>query len=162
MSNAEQPPVQPKEPTPTQIADIVGSVTVLLNPDNSVTLIPEVGKVNRLVQNMLWTLVAPEGTTFADPAIVFAGSVDRGQPPPPLPAGYTPFTGTVTKLNEVQVYADFGSVLNPGNPVKHYRYDIWLDQGSGPIKVDNFFAALDHVHNRLRKIDPDMENEPKP
>ncbi len=163
MSNVEQPSVQPIQPTPTQVAEIVGSVTVLYNPDNSVTLIPDVGKVNRLVQNMLWTLVAPEGTIFADTAIVFAGGAGTSsQPPPPLPVGYTPFTGTVKKLNEVQVYTDFGSVVNPGDPVKHYRYDIWVDQGSGPIKVDNFFAALDHVHNRLRKIDPDMENEPKP
>jgi hypothetical protein len=150
-------------PTAAQIAEIVGSVTVIFNPDNSVTLIPDVGKVNRLVQTMIWTLVAPEGTTFASTAIIFAGMAGvEGQPPPPLPQGFTAFTGTVTRLNEVQVQARFGTIIPRGNPMLQYRYDIWVDQGGGPIKIDTFFAAVDHVHNRLRKIDPDMENEPQP
>jgi hypothetical protein len=175
MSNVEQQPVQITEPTPQQIADIVGTVTVLhyrtIDNENGYTLIPDVGKINRLIQNMLWTLVAPGGITFADVPIVFAGSevFPPKQPPPPLPFGYTAFTGTVTRWDDLRVSVDFGNVLSPGDPVKRYRYDIWVNQPNTDdntktdlIKIENFYAALDHVHNRLRKIDPDMENEPKP
>jgi hypothetical protein len=171
MSNAEHQPVQITEPTPQQIADIVGTVTVLhyrtIANENGYTLIPDVGKINRLIQNMLWTLVAPSGITFADVPIIFAGSevFPPNQPPPPLPDGYTPFTGTVTRWDDLRVSVDFGNPLwAPGEPVQRYRYDIWVNQGTtaDPIRIENFYAALDHVHNRLRKIDPDMENEPKP
>jgi hypothetical protein len=171
MSKVEQPPIEPPEPTPIQVAEIVGTLTVYYNKDKSVTLIPDTGKVDRRIQNMLWTLVAPEGVTFADVPIIFAGTINNpsGQPPPPLPDGYTAFTGTVTKWDDVRVSADFENILPHDAAILKYRYDIWINQPKPDdstqtdlIKIENFYAALDHVHKQLREIDPDMENEPKP
>jgi len=129
--------------------DIKGSVTIILKPDNTATLVPPVGKLDRAVQTMQWTLVAPRGTKFADPGIVF-------NPPPPLPPNFMPWPGSPpVRVNDFQYRADVNTIV-PDGPSQFYRYDIWVDQGQGLIRIAGWVASDG------TSIDPDMENQPQP
>lgn len=132
--------------------DIKGSVTVVYDPSTGkATLIPTLGLLDRKIQNMQWSLVAPEGWTFADPGIVF-------NPPPPLPPDFLPWPGSrpVRDPDECQVQARVDRQVD-GPESEKYRYDIYLHPPHGiDIKVTTF------VDERGNPIDPDVENQPQP
>lgn len=131
-------------------SNIVGSVTILFDPEaGQAELIPPLGALDRKIQNMQWSLVAPEGFTFSDPGIVF-------NPPPPLPDGFVPWPGDrpVRDADKCQVRAKVNKKVDE---TEMYRYDIYVTDPQG-MKIQ-IGRCVDKFGN---PIDPDMENRPQP
>lgn len=136
--------------------EIMGSVTIIYNTEGQHQLIPELGLLDRHVQTMQWTLVAPAGFRFEFPGIVF-------NPPPPLPEGFSPWPGgEIIRENDCQLRASVNFPAPDGQPQK-YRYDIWINRpgDTGEIVEKMEFVSFD-PERVGQKIDPDMENDPKP
>lgn len=142
---------------------IKGSVTININKDGTVTLVPPVGVLDRNIQTMQWSLVAPERFKFAADPIVFQTS--------DLPPGYilwTPPGEAPVRENDWQVRAKANYKVpkeDPPLPPVKYRYDIFVDEtitegDGGTTTAHRKLAALHPA--TLEKIDPDMENEPQP
>jgi hypothetical protein len=118
---------------------IKGSITIIYDPDtDQAHLIPERGKIDKTVQVMQWTLIAPEGYTFDDPGIVFL----------PPPEGFTNWPGEppVRDADKCQVRAKANKKVSE---IERYRYDIFLCRPEG-------------CGHRPIIVDPDMENQPEP
>jgi hypothetical protein len=128
-----------------------GSVTVTVTIDGQAATImidPATGVLDRNIQIMQWSLVAPSGVTFADPGVTFINSN--------LPAGFSPWPGFAPlNENDCQVLAD-ANFLPPGPDVVKYKYELnFLGLPSS--------TTVQFVHPVTgESIDPDMENQPQP
>jgi hypothetical protein len=138
---------------------IKGSVTITIDDQGKGALDPVLGVLDRNIQVMQWSLVAPANFRFSTPPIVF--QKDN------LPPGYSPWPGDVpSKENDWQVRANVDSKVDES---QRYRYDIYVDVTStandGSTGVERRKLIVHRVDDNdvhCEEIDPDMENQPQP
>lgn len=139
---------------------IKGSVTINIASDGTVTLVPPLGKLDRNIQWMQWTLAAPANYKFAAVPIVFQTT--------DLPPGFIPWSppgDPPQRESDWQVRAKANLRVDHGQPAVFYRYDIDVDvtitDENGGTRVEHRRLSALHPAT-LERIDPDMENEPQP
>jgi len=139
---------------------IKGSVTINIDDEGTAILVPPLGVLDRNIQTMQWSLVAPGEFKFAPDPIVFQ---TKGLPP-----GYRPWTPPgqpPVRENDWQVRAQANLKVEKGDPPVKYRYDIYVDVSTtgedGSVNFERRKISVLHPET-LEKIDPDMENQPQP
>ncbi|HEX2834791.1 MAG TPA: hypothetical protein VHW00_17390 [Thermoanaerobaculia bacterium] len=142
---------------------VKGSVTIIVDTTGKAELDPPLGLLDRNIQTMQWSLVAPEEFKFSDPPIVFQSEG--------LPPGFVSWPGdTPAKENDWQVRAKVNKKVDKP---EFYRYDIFVDVQTSStnggvrverrkLKVHRAVEATEAEHEHKEKIDPDMENQPQP
>lgn len=128
-----------------------GSVTINYNAEGHHTLEPPMGVLDRNVQTMQWSLVAPENVKFATQGILF--DVDP-------PAGYSLWPGDDPVREDAWQYRAKVNLKMPELPVQLYRYDIRLEIEGVVTKIDVFKPGPDGTFIKI--IDPPIENQPQP
>lgn len=130
---------------------IKGSVTINFSAIGIYSIEPVLGIVDRNVQVLQWTLVAPEGVTFAKEGIILS--------PEPLPLGFSPWPQDAELMREDdwQYRCEVNAKINKGDPPQRYRYDIVINVGGVEQRVTLVDAATGQ-----EVIDPPVENQPEP
>lgn len=154
----------------------LGEITITYNGPGDATLDPPIGRLNRDVQTMTWTLVDLSGLNarFVVPGgIVFPWPPDN---PPPVYSRWSP-PGTVPVGDATRYTANAQDKIPHGHPRKLYSYDIVLERDDPErnggrvqerihagdlLKRARQQAKREQENLELEIIDPPVENEPLP
>lgn len=154
----------------------LGEVTIIYNGPGDAQLDPPIGRLNRDVQTMTWTL---EDRSGLNARFIVPGGITFPWPPPSPPPPYSRWNppGTVPEGDATRYTANAQDKIPHGSPRKIYSYDIVLERddpsrnggrvqerinAGDMLKRMRQQAKREQENLELEIIDPPVENEPLP